>query len=81
MSQQTSQEKNSLKQRETATITFIGSICGVSALGCPAGYAAAKSALEAYARNTIIMNAMKNAKRDAYQHLEIKLMNARLEHA
>lgn len=44
-------EKNSLNGRETTTITFIGSICGVAALGCPVAYAAAKSALEAYAKN------------------------------
>lgn len=35
----------------TSTITLIGSICGVAALGCPVGYAVAKSALETYARN------------------------------
>lgn len=33
------------------SITFIGSICGVEALGCPVAYAAAKSALESYAKN------------------------------
>ncbi|NMC50308.1 MAG: SDR family oxidoreductase [Desulfovibrio sp.] len=32
-------------------ITMIGSICGQEALGCPAAYAAAKSALTAYARD------------------------------
>lgn len=38
-------------ERGSATITFIGSICGVEALGCPVAYAAAKSGLNAYAKN------------------------------
>lgn len=33
------------------SICFIGSICGMEALGCPAAYASAKAALEAYARS------------------------------
>ncbi len=35
----------------TSSITFIGSICGVEALGCPTAYAAAKAGLIAYAKN------------------------------
>ncbi len=33
------------------SISFISSICGVEALGCPVAYAAAKSALISYAKN------------------------------
>ena len=44
-------EKNAQKNNSSTTITFIGSICGVSALGCPVGYAAAKAGLESYAKN------------------------------
>ena len=36
---------------KSTSITFVGSICGVEALGCPVAYASAKSALEAYAKN------------------------------
>jgi 3-oxoacyl-[acyl-carrier protein] reductase len=32
-------------------ITFVSSICGVEALGCPVAYASAKSALNSYAKN------------------------------
>jgi 3-oxoacyl-[acyl-carrier protein] reductase len=35
----------------SAGITFVASICGVEALGCPVAYAAAKNALIAYAKN------------------------------
>ncbi|MBG0777309.1 MAG: SDR family oxidoreductase [Desulfovibrionaceae bacterium] len=34
-----------------ASIVFISSICGEEALGCPVAYAAAKAALNAYAKN------------------------------
>ncbi len=44
--------KKSAQQADAATsITFISSICGVEPLGCPVAYAAAKSALIAYAQN------------------------------
>lgn len=33
------------------SITCIGSICGVEALGCPTGYAVAKAALESFVKN------------------------------
>lgn len=33
------------------SITFIGSICGMEALGCPVAYASAKAGLESYAKN------------------------------
>ncbi len=33
------------------SICFIGSICGLEALGCPVAYASSKAALDAYARN------------------------------
>jgi 3-oxoacyl-[acyl-carrier protein] reductase len=38
----------------SAGITFIASICGVEPLGCPVAYAAAKSALIAYAKNIAV---------------------------
>ncbi len=44
-------EKAASEKNSSASITFIGSICGVEALGCPVAYASAKSALEAYAKN------------------------------
>lgn len=34
-----------------STITFISSICGVEALGCPVVYASAKAALQTYSKN------------------------------
>jgi len=44
--------KDSARQADSSpSITFIGSICGVEALGCPVAYASAKSALETYAKN------------------------------
>ena len=43
--------ENASSERGAASITFIGSICGEEALGCPVAYAAAKSGLEAYAKN------------------------------
>lgn len=44
-------EKSASKGGAAASITFIGSICGLEALGCPVAYASAKSALAAYAKN------------------------------
>ena len=42
----------SAKAGETSSsITFIGSICGLEALGCPTAYASAKAGLIAYAKN------------------------------
>ena len=34
-----------------ASVTFVGSICGIEAIGCPVAYASAKAALWAYAKN------------------------------
>lgn len=36
-----------------ASMTFVGSICGLEALGCPLAYASAKAGLWAYARNLV----------------------------
>jgi len=44
-------EKSGSKDDCFPSITFVGSICGVETLGCPVGYAAAKSALVSYAKN------------------------------
>ena len=38
------------ERNHTASITLIGSICGMAALGCPVAYAAAKAAVESYAK-------------------------------
>jgi 3-oxoacyl-[acyl-carrier protein] reductase len=35
------------------TVTFVGSICGIEAIGCPLTYASAKAALWAYAKNLV----------------------------
>ncbi|MBF0380662.1 MAG: SDR family oxidoreductase [Magnetococcales bacterium] len=35
------------------SLTFVGSICGMEALGCPLAYASAKAALWAYAKNLV----------------------------
>ena len=47
-------EKSVSKVGYFPSITFIGSICGVEALGCPVAYASAKSALISYAKNISI---------------------------
>lgn len=39
------------RDRGGAAVVFVSSICGHEVLGCPAAYAAAKAALDAYARN------------------------------
>jgi len=44
-------KKSACRKRFETTITLIGSICGIEAIGCPIAYASAKSALEAYAKN------------------------------
>jgi len=44
-------EKSASPGDAAASLTFISSICGVEPLGCPVAYAAAKSALSAYAKN------------------------------
>lgn len=44
-------EKQAQEVREGPSIIFISSICGLEVLGCPVAYAAAKSALTAYAQN------------------------------
>jgi len=44
-------QKSGAQAPGSAGITFIASICGVEPLGCPVAYAAAKSALIAYAKN------------------------------
>lgn len=41
----------SVKQGHGASLTFVGSICGMEAIGCPLAYASAKAALWAYAKN------------------------------
>ena len=43
----------SVKQRHGASLTFVGSICGMEAIGCPLAYASAKAALWAYAKNLV----------------------------
>ena len=44
-------EKSVAKNNCSPSITFVGSICGIEALGCPIAYASAKSALATYAKN------------------------------
>lgn len=44
-------EESASKKKAATSITFIGSICGLEAIGCPVAYASAKSALETYANN------------------------------
>lgn len=44
-------QKSAARAHGSASITFVASICGVEPLGCPVAYAAAKSALIAYAKN------------------------------
>ncbi|MDG1432271.1 MAG: SDR family NAD(P)-dependent oxidoreductase [Paracoccaceae bacterium] len=39
--------------RGNKSLTFIGSICGQEAIGCPLAYSSAKAALRAYARNLV----------------------------
>ena len=41
------------KKRGNASITFIGSICGMEAIGCPLPYSSAKAALWAYVKNLV----------------------------
>ncbi|MDA1372966.1 MAG: SDR family NAD(P)-dependent oxidoreductase [Proteobacteria bacterium] len=43
----------SVKQGHGASLTFVGSICGMGAIGCPLAYASAKAALWAYAKNLV----------------------------
>ena len=43
----------SVKQGHSASLTFVGSICGMEAIGCPLAYASAKAALWAYAKNLV----------------------------
>lgn len=43
----------SVKQGHGASLTFVGSICGMEAIGCPLAYASAKAALWAYAKNLV----------------------------
>ena len=47
-------EKSVSKEGCYPSITFVGSICGVEAIGCPVAYASAKSALISYAKNISI---------------------------
>ena len=44
-------ERSALGNIASTSITFIGSICGVEALGCPIAYASTKAALISYAKN------------------------------
>jgi 3-oxoacyl-[acyl-carrier protein] reductase len=44
-------KRSAIQGRVATSITFVASICGVEALGCPVTYAAAKHALIAYAKN------------------------------
>jgi len=44
---------SSAKLGRGASLTFIGSICGMEALGCPLAYASAKAALWAYTKNLV----------------------------
>ncbi|MBU2547605.1 MAG: SDR family oxidoreductase [Proteobacteria bacterium] len=44
-------EKGAGSGRDCASLTFVSSICGEEALGCPVAYSAAKSALISYAKN------------------------------
>jgi len=41
----------SLKNEDFPSITFVSSICGVEAIGCPIAYASAKAALISYSKN------------------------------
>ncbi len=41
----------SAKGERGASLTFVGSICGIEAIGCPLAYASSKAALWAYAKN------------------------------
>lgn len=43
--------RSSAEARRSPSVTFVGSICGVEAIGCPLAYASAKAALRAYAKN------------------------------
>ena len=43
----------SAKGGRGASLTFVGSICGIEAIGCPLAYASAKAALWAYAKNLV----------------------------
>jgi 3-oxoacyl-[acyl-carrier protein] reductase len=43
----------SAQVRGGASLTFVGSICGIEAIGCPLAYASAKAALWAYAKNLV----------------------------
>ncbi len=43
--------RNAVRHNGQASITFISSICGEEALGCPIAYSSAKSALNSYAKN------------------------------
>ncbi len=43
----------SVKQGHGASLTFVGSICGMEGIGCPLAYASAKAALWAYAKNLV----------------------------
>ena len=43
----------SAQRGRNTSVTFIGSICGMEALGCPLPYASAKAALWAYAKNLV----------------------------
>jgi len=44
---------SSAQRGQNTSVTFIGSICGMEALGCPLPYASAKAALWAYAKNLV----------------------------
>ena len=44
-------EISASRKSTSASVTLIGSICGIEALGCPVAYASAKAALEAYVKN------------------------------
>jgi 3-oxoacyl-[acyl-carrier protein] reductase len=44
-------KKSASKKKSFTSITFIGSICGLEALGCPIAYSAAKAALVSYVKN------------------------------
>ncbi|MBF0444323.1 MAG: SDR family oxidoreductase [Magnetococcales bacterium] len=43
----------SASEGRDASLTLVGSICGMEALGCPLAYASAKAALWAYAKNLV----------------------------
>ena len=44
---------SSAQRGRNTSVTFIGSICGIEALGCPLPYASAKAALWAYIKNLV----------------------------